>query len=151
MKRQPDCTIKEESLLLFHYRELAPKERLALTEHLRQCPACRQRLAELQNSLASLPRPTLELSAAEVGWLSARIAARTRPAPRPRFWLWSGAVATAALVVSLAAWPPTGPDSRLGVMGRTSGEIGMVEDPELLQNMDLLQNLDLLQELKQVG
>jgi hypothetical protein len=36
-------------------------------------------------------------------------------------------------------------------MGRTSGEIGMVEDPELLQNMDLLQNLDLLQELKQVG
>jgi len=115
MKRQPDCTIKEESLLLFHYRELAPKERLALTEHLRQCPACRQRLAELQNSLASLPRPTLELSAAEVGWLSARIAARTRPSPRPRFWLWSGAVATAALVVSLAAWPPTGPDSRLGV------------------------------------
>lgn len=81
----------EEQFVLYHYRELDPRDSAAVEGHLDGCGPCRQRLAGLERELAAVtPAPVPERPAdygAQV-WarLQPRLAAERAAAPAPARW-----------------------------------------------------------------
>jgi anti-sigma factor RsiW len=143
------CRYREEDLLLFYYGELEPTIQSDVEEHLAACSACRDHLQQLSCLFDSLPRPELEISAAEINRFAARVAARAGAgrAWRPSLPVWGGALAaTAALIVTLSVEPPQ--PLPWAENGSTQlAELEVLQKLELLRDFELLQDLELLTEL----
>jgi anti-sigma factor RsiW len=147
MDHRTECS--EEQLVLYHYAELPPAERLAVEKHLADCPDCRTVLAEMQSSLAALPRVELRLSAAQKLTFAERVSSRTRrsaPGMLPR---WGGAL-IAAGVFGAAVMLISPADRNAPLLADTPArsDFELVEQLDLLQDLALLQNFELLQEIE---
>lgn len=143
------CRYREEDLLLFYYGELDPTTQSCLAEHLATCSTCRDQLQQLSCFLDSLPRPELEISAAEINRFATRVAARADAGRlyRPSFPVWGGALAAAAaLILTLSVEPPQ-PLPPAGNGSTQLAELEILQSLELLRDFELLQDLELLTEL----
>lgn len=145
----PRCS--PENLTLFYYGELEEAERLRVANHLQQCGACRQELAQLRTTLDLLPRKEQKISPSELHAFNQRVSRRLRPAQRNAFGPALGwSLATATTVLLLVTLSPLSPVPRQPSPERApqlSGVVQQLPDPDLLLNMELLEKLDLLQEL----
>jgi anti-sigma factor RsiW len=150
-RRVSGCS--EENLVLYHYRDLDGAAVREVENHLEHCAACRDSLREIRETLAAVPRPTLEMSGIEAQRFAGRVIARTESRSRRRtLSLWGGSLATAAVVLltffSLRPGPvPNVPRAQV----KMSAQLETLPDLDLLQNLDLLENMDLLQELDVQG
>jgi anti-sigma factor RsiW len=143
----------EENLVLYHYGELEEAQIREMESHLKGCADCREDLRDLRQTLAALPRPTLEMTGIEARHFASRTMARVQGRSRRRkLSLWGGSLATAAVALfaffSLQPGPvPSVPRTQV----RMSAQLETLPDLDLLQNLDLLENMDLLQELEIQG
>ena len=145
-----NTSCREQDLVSYYYGDLDPSARAHLEAHLEGCAACRENLADIRRLLDGIPREEPELAPADLGRFAARVAGRATARRSRRVPVWGGALAAAAVVVSiiLVRWPDFAPE--ISPAPATS-EIKILSELELLQDLDLLENLELLQELEGTG
>ncbi len=150
-RRVSECS--EKNLVLYHYRELEGAAAHEVENHLEDCAACRDALREIRETLAAVPRPTLEMSTIEAQRFAGRVIARTRDRSRRRnLSLWGGSLATAAaLLITFFSLQPGPAPSVPRTQVKMSAQFETLPDLDLLQNLDLLENMDVLQSLDAQG
>lgn len=140
----------DDRLLLYRFDELPAAERQQIAEHLQSCPACRASLDELDQTLASVPRPEVSLTPGQLAVFNDRVLRRARRRAPNRMPVWGGALAAAgALAVTLVVMQPGAPPPSHKTQGLADYEV--LENLDMLQDLDLLQNLDLLQAISDSG
>ncbi len=141
---------QEEKLLLYHYGELIPEQRLPLEKHLANCLNCRKSWQELQRSLEKIPEISIQWTETQSIRFADRVS-RQIATPRQGFrvWLWGGTLAALLLLIGAFSILPSGfsPMDNSKIIA----DAALVKDLGLLQNLDLLEQLDLLQELDGQG
>jgi len=147
MHRRTACS--EEQLVLYHYAELPPPERLVVEKHLADCPDCRTALAEMQASLAVVPRTDLHLSAAQKLTFAEAVSARTQRSSLLMLPRWGGALVAAGVFgVAVMLISPGDRTAPLLVERPARNDFELVEQLDLLQEFALLQDYDLLREIE---
>lgn len=151
--RTDECS--EDTLLLYHYRELDEGAKNRLEAHLTGCAACRENLQELQQLLDTIPRTEVNLSDLETRRFTNRVLERTHDRRRRPLPLWGGSLAAVAVaavaVLLLTRQPAPGPFPQVGNGTRLTAEVEVLQNYDLLQNLDLIENLDVLQQLETSG
>lgn len=149
MHHRTECS--EEQLVLYHYAELPPAERLVVEKHLAGCPDCHTALAEMQASLAAVPHAELRLSAAQKRTFAESVSSRTRrssPGMLPR---WGGAlIAAGVFVAAVMLISPADRNTPLLADPPARSDFELVEQLDLLRDLALLQDFELLQEIERL-
>jgi anti-sigma factor RsiW len=144
---------RPENLILFHYGELDATKRLQVKQHLMECGACREELAQLRAMLGILPKKQLNISPEEIRSFTERVNQSLHPRLNPFFRPvlgWSFAAAAAAALLLLMLPPERVPQQPSPAVSlQTGSELNTMLEAEMLLNLELLQNLDLLQELEE--
>jgi hypothetical protein len=154
MMKSSRCTVRNEDLLLLHYRELPMAEQASLEAHLVDCADCRRRQQEMVRTLQVFP-PAQELSwsSADQRRLTARVAERLERHRSPHGLYWGTAAALLLLVALAVPWraemthSPSSAPAGLTIMA----ELEMLDSMEFWEAFELLEELDLLQELEPLG
>ncbi len=103
MTHPSTCTGKEETIFQYLDGDLPPAERAALEQHLAQCGACREYLAATEtlftdlSTLADVPAPTAEITAA----VMAQLPRQTAPSPAER-WLPAAQLAVGLALLAMS-------------------------------------------------
>jgi anti-sigma factor RsiW len=146
--------LSNQDLVLHYYEELAAD--CAQLRHLAGCPRCAERFAALGRDLAQLPSLAYEEDHAAGTRMAARLNEQLQ-SRRSRRWLpamGAAAVATLALVATLAVWSPRStPVQTVHVTTPPQAILNPDDDlPDIdfLEEMDLLQDLDLLSQIEGV-
>ena len=110
-----NCKDWEERIALHAEGDLPPQERAEAERHLAECAGCREFLAELKQSLATLRAAHAESVEASVYTaLRARVFERIDYARRPVWWLgWIGALAATAAALIMLVLPRQLPPPKL--------------------------------------
>lgn len=143
--------LHETDLILHYYGELPADGEQA--RHLRDCPGCALQMTSLRNDLARLPSLADEVDHSAGTRMAARVSEQLRARRSYRWPLLGGAaVATVALVVTLAGGPPapeaphtarlTPANGALLDLNEALPEIDFLEDLELLKELDLLSRIE---------
>ena len=160
----PDCTDRNEQVLLDVYGELDAGARSALEDHLSTCADCRREKESLTAMLgqvrhAMVPPPvSMQDSAAMVRKVQDRLAVfrlpggRRQPVKEKRV-LWIPALAAACVLVLVAIFVGY---ERSGNIAQPVGQrIDISQklpenEEEIVKNLDLLKNFNTLEKLSQV-
>jgi predicted anti-sigma-YlaC factor YlaD len=150
------CTIKEEELLLWHYRELPAARQSHLKEHLADCADCRRRLDGFSATLEAFVPEELPWTPADQRRMTRRVTERLAGQPRMAGRLWFGTAAAAAMVLLVVVAGPwraelTKPLPTQPAALNTLAELELLENLEFWQAFELLQELDFLEELEPLG
>jgi anti-sigma factor RsiW len=147
--RANGCT--EEDLILYHYGELDSEQRRRVEDHLATCPACQEKLRDLERTLAAGSWPYLDYTTTKVRRFTSRVMDRVQGNPRRILPVWGGVITTVtAMIIALVMLRPgtaPEPDESVSLIA----EMEVLQDMELLQTLELLEDLDLLQELEGLG
>jgi len=110
-----NCVEWEERIALCAGGDLAPAEAQAVDCHIAECAGCRELLVGLRESLALVREAHAEpVETAHFAAVRARVLAELEHAPARRWrFAWLGAMAAAAVVLTMAIWPR--PELRLAV------------------------------------
>ena len=145
--------LSDQELVLNYYGELTAD--CEQVRHLAGCPHCEERFAALSRELAQLPSLAYEADLAAGTRMAARVSEKLQG--RRSRWLpvmGAAAVATPALVATIAIWSPGGsPVQTVHLTQQTQAMLNPNDDlPDIdfLEEMDLLQNLDLLSQIEGV-
>ncbi|PLY12302.1 MAG: hypothetical protein C0624_01115 [Desulfuromonas sp.] len=120
-----------------------------VAEHLSQCPACRDHLAELQATLDALSAPQTDVSTADVLRLQARLARRIKS---PHSWftpMLTSACVIAMFFVYLAR--PVEQPHQPAATSELLHNMEVIQHLEMLQSIELLEELELLEALESRG
>lgn len=159
----PDCTDRNEQIMLDVYGELDPGARSAWEDHLRTCADCRQ---EKENLTALLGRvreamapPPLSMrdSSSMVRNVQKRLAGLRllggwRQSSKRKRTSWIPALATACTLVLLAifvGYDRSGPVDQPVAQRIDISQKLPENDEEIVKNLDLLKNFNILEKLSQ--
>ena len=160
----PDCTDRNEQVLLDVYGELDAGARSALEDHLSTCADCRREKESLSAMLgqvrhAMVPPPvSMQDSAAMVRKVQDRLAVfrlpggRRQPVKEKRV-LWIPALAAACVLVLVAIF--VGYERSGNIAQPVAQRIDISQklpenEEEIVKNLDLLKNFNTLEKLSQV-
>lgn len=160
----PDCTDRNEQVMLDVYGELDAGARSALEDHLSTCADCRREKESLTAMLgqvrqAMVPPPlSMQDSAAMVRKVQDRLAVfrlpggRRQPVKEKRV-LWIPALAAACVLVLVAIF--VGYDRSGNIAQPVAQRIDISQklpenEEEIVKNLDLLKNFNTLEKLSQV-
>jgi anti-sigma factor RsiW len=102
-----NCVDWEERIALYAGGDLAPAEAQAVERHVAECAGCQVLLSGLRQSLALIREVHDEpLEEAHFAAVRARVLAELEHAPARRWrFIWAPALAAAAVVLLMVAWP----------------------------------------------
>lgn len=160
----PDCTDRNEQIMLDVYGELDAGARSAWEDHLRTCADCRRERENLTAMLGQIrqalepPPLSMQASSAMVRKVRDRLAVfrlpvgRRQPVKEKRM-LWIPALATAcilALVAIFVGYERSGTIEQPVVQGIDISQKLPENEEEIVKNLDLLKNFNTLEKLSQV-
>ena len=160
----PDCTDRNEQVMLDVYGELDAGARSALEDHLSTCADCRREKESLTAMLgqvrhAMVPPPvSMQDSAAMVRKVQHRLAVFRIPGGRrqpvkEKWVLWIPALAAACVLVLVAIF--VGYEQSGNIAQPVAQRIDISQklpenEEEIVKNLDLLKNFNTLEKLSQV-
>jgi hypothetical protein len=144
--------LSEQDLILHYYEERPTSSKEA--SHLAECSVCKERLASLSKDLSALPDLTQDVDSLAGTRMAARVTEQLNQ-PR-RSWIpaiGASAIATCALVVSVAVWSPQQEleqTANLAISPLTANLNEEMSDIDFLEDFELLKELELLSQIEGV-
>lgn len=145
--------LSEQELILHYYKELPLGSQEIL--HLNDCPACKERFADLCNDMSLLPDMPHTADHLSGTRMAARVTEQLKQ-PRGRWLptLGTSAVAAIALVLTISTWSPQQEleqTAHLSTSGLTANNLfEEIPDIDFLEDLELLRELELLSQLEGV-
>ena len=144
--------LSDQDLILHYYEELPDKNQAVL--HLSDCTDCKERFTSLSNDMSALPDMAQPLDSLAGTRMAARVTEQLNQ-PR-RSWIpaiGASAIATCALVVSVAVWSPQQEPEQtanLTISPLTANLNEEMSDIDFLEDFELLKELELLSQIEGV-
>ena len=140
-----------EELVLRATDDLSSDDKAVVDTHIIDCITCRQELAALQITLASMPDNSAPLTNTEVSAFTSRVVAATTTR-RQRYFLWEGAATFASiLLIAFFVFKPDTVSEPKSFDVPVASELAVLNDFDLILNLELLEDLELLEFLEERG